>query len=725
MTIFGIVEFVNGVLLLVLSVLLWRRQKEQKTAKDISYMLLCVSLWSFGYFLWQGSESEIVADFWVRVMMIPVMFVPLFYSKFIIQLLDKLKVNKIGLYLSYVFAVVFSVGTALGYLNDGVEHKVEAIKFSPNAGVLFTPFIIFFFVSLFYYVFLMAYHYRKVSPVLKVQIRYNIFGIVFAYMGTVSNYFLWYDIRILPVGNIFLPIFLFIIVYAFLSRHVPDPRLILRKSLVNLLSLSILIAIVLALKVVAIREIPRYAFVLDLFILMHAVFVYPRIKKLFYGISNRYFFTSLYDPAEVITKLTDKLNSTLEIDAIMDHIYTTFSSTFHMESLAVLSYEKPKRRYLLEYKFGFLSVRKKIFPVIRYLHDKYIQRNHPIVMEEIKSHVVLSGNQDFANLMSYGVDVIMPLNVGKKTFGIIVLGPKMTKEIYNADDLKILKTMSEQIALAIGNALQYQQLKDFNKNLEEEVARQTKKLREANEELKKLDRAKSEFITLASHQLRTPLTAIRGFLNLLFEGMYGKYDPVIGDVLKKVYAASNRLGKLIEDLLVLSKIEAGTFEISFEKVKPIQFLTSIVEPFKTVARENNVALVLQIPKAMPALMIDKKRMQDVITNLIDNAFKYTKIGTVTIVLSRKGNSLQLMVEDTGNGITEKEMQHLFEKFARGTKQRRMYVDGVGIGLYISKEIIEAHGGKIWAQSEGEGKGSQFFVEIPFESKIKSKEISQS
>ncbi len=248
----------------------------------------------------------------------------------------------------------------------------------------------------------------------------------------------------------------------------------------------------------------------------------------------------------------------------------------------------------------------------------------------------------------------------------------------------------------------------------DELQEMSDRLARANDELRKLDNAKSEFISIASHQLRTPLTAIKGFLSLILEGSYGKVAPEVQDVLNKVYASNDRIVQLVENLLNISRIESGRIQYQFQKSSIEDILKELSDMFFVMAKNKNLTLTFTLPKKkLPLLYMDAGKIREVISNLIDNAFKYTEKGRVEVILEQKGPVARITVSDTGMGIEAETMPHLFSKFIRGSKEAsRMNVAGTGLGLYVGKSFIEAHHGRIWIESDGKGKGSRFIVELP-------------
>lgn len=248
----------------------------------------------------------------------------------------------------------------------------------------------------------------------------------------------------------------------------------------------------------------------------------------------------------------------------------------------------------------------------------------------------------------------------------------------------------------------------------EELQRISDNLAVTNERLKELDNAKSEFISIASHQLRTPLTAIKGYVSLLLEGSYGKTPAPIQDVLDKVYTINNRLVQLVENLLNVSRIEAGRIQYNFELIWLEPLVMEIVDTFAITAKNKNLTLTFNRSKQMLSqLTLDPNKIKEVVSNLIDNAIKYTKKGGVTVSVEAREGAAWIIISDTGIGIHPSDKVKLFEKFTRSKETASMVVSGSGLGLYVGKSFVQAHGGKIWAESEGMGRGSRFIVELPF------------
>jgi len=241
------------------------------------------------------------------------------------------------------------------------------------------------------------------------------------------------------------------------------------------------------------------------------------------------------------------------------------------------------------------------------------------------------------------------------------------------------------------------------------------KLRVANQKLKELDEAKSDFISIASHQLRTPLTAIKGYASMVQEGVYGKLNKKVSDVIDKIFHSSQRLVFIVNDLLDMSRIEQGRFKYTFEDVNIVDILKDVIDELRQTASEKALDFGFRSNDNLNVTVsADPGKLRQVFTNVIDNSIKYTNSGFVHVFVDEDKEKKQLVVrvEDSGIGIEKGSLKKIFEKFSRAKEAIRTHTGGSGIGLYVAREIIKAHKGDIWAESDGSLKGSRFYIKIP-------------
>lgn len=251
----------------------------------------------------------------------------------------------------------------------------------------------------------------------------------------------------------------------------------------------------------------------------------------------------------------------------------------------------------------------------------------------------------------------------------------------------------------------------------EKISALADELAKSNEELKRLDEAKSEFISIASHQMRSPLTAVKGYISILLEGTFGRLTAGQIEALHKIFVSTEHLIKLIDDLLNLSQIESGRMRYDFKKINLLDIAKEVVEEQQPNVEKKKLRIIItEPPFVIPPVFADSDKMRQIILNLIDNSIRYTDKGGAEIRFYKKEvggkEYLGMVIEDSGRGIEKDDIGHLFAKFVRAERTRKLYTEGSGLGLYVAKRIVDDHNGRIYAESDGAGKGSSFFVELP-------------
>lgn len=241
-----------------------------------------------------------------------------------------------------------------------------------------------------------------------------------------------------------------------------------------------------------------------------------------------------------------------------------------------------------------------------------------------------------------------------------------------------------------------------------------KQLRNSREREKLIERMKTEFVSLTAHQLRTPLSAIKWSLGMVLEEEMGQLTTEQKNLLQKTYQSNERMIYLINDLLNVARIEEGKFLYRLSPARLEEITKSVVENIEQKIKFKNIDFRLQKPaRGLPTIKADVEKIEVAIYNLLNNAINYTPVGgQITIALSKYGaEEVLFRIQDTGVGIPKDEQKQIFLKFFRGSNVRRGEVSGTGLGMFITKNIIEAHGGKIWFESE-ENKGTTFYFTLP-------------
>lgn len=296
--------------------------------------------------------------------------------------------------------------------------------------------------------------------------------------------------------------------------------------------------------------------------------------------------------------------------------------------------------------------------------------------------------------------------------GFLVLSMIFIRNINNVR-IVVFFTLAVTIVLGYQLILGVKREIDQRKHLEElrfKLEETNIKLETANDKLKDLDRLKTEFLSLATHQIRSPLTAIKGYASMVVDGDFGPVNDKAKEAINRIFQSSNNLAIIVEDFLNVSKIESGGMK--YEKVNfDFGEVVNAVSHDQALAAEKK-GLKLSYTQDSNSHMVngDKEKLRQVVINLIDNSVKYTKTGTIDVSVSTNGDKLVFAVKDTGMGMTPEIKATLFQKFARG-EGGRVNTTGSGLGLYLAKEIAVAHGGHVWVDSEGPNKGSTFSMEL--------------
>ena len=328
---------------------------------------------------------------------------------------------------------------------------------------------------------------------------------------------------------------------------------------------------------------------------------------------------------------------------------------------------------------------------------------------KVVKHVKYPASRFTFTLFQYD-NMFAPISLGENFFGCI----EIFKETpFTAEDATCFQTIAQQVSLPLKSATLYQEIKETNHKLE------------------KLERLKSEFISIVSHELRTPLTSIKNSLDILLSGRCGEITPSADKFLTMGRKNVQRLSGIINDLLDLSKIEAGKMDFNFKEINIHSVIDYVKSTLSEVAKTKNLTLITDETENLPAINADSQRLEQVLTNLVSNAIKFTPEGkTITIksnlvnaedikvnecfkdiISNLEGDYIMVSVIDEGIGMEEKDLLHAFDKFAQIENSLSRKAGGTGLGLPIAKQLLEAHHGAIWCDSELH-KGSKFYFVIP-------------
>ncbi|HJQ08189.1 MAG TPA: ATP-binding protein [Candidatus Saccharimonadales bacterium] len=431
--------------------------------------------------------------------------------------------------------------------------------------------------------------------------------------------------------------------------------------------------------------------------------IFHPIKRFFDRITNRLFYRDAYNAQAFIDNLNHVLVSTLELDKLLKDVAQLVQDTLKAEScFFVIS---PTSRGQKVIGVGGKDLVPQLFSLLRTVEGHKEVKNITVV-----DYLDPSMRRQQMALQSADISIVGYIRSGSGENGILgyfMLGPKKSGNPYSRQDIKMCEVVVNELIIAIQNAMRFREIENFTLTLQQRIDEATRKLRRTNDKLRKLDETKDDFISMASHQLRTPLTSVKGYVSMVLDGDAGKITGLQRKLLTQSFISSQRMVYLISDLLNVSRLRTGKFIIEPVPTNLAKVVEEEVEQLVETAKGRNLELVYHKPEHFPVLMMDETKMRQVIMNFIDNAVHYTPSGGhIEVGLVEKPLSIEFTVVDDGIGVPKHEQHHLFTKFFRAHNAKRARPDGTGLGLFMAKKVIIAQGGATIFRSQ-ENRGSTF------------------
>lgn len=686
------------------------RSKKRPVNKIFFFLTLIPDVWMVGSFMMFTSIQPEHIIFWDRIIYAAVAFWPALQYHFALKITYINKKRLITLMSAYVLSVVFFILSFSDNFVDGIFNYRWG--YHTLAQTYHHWFVAFFLIYTAMFLYCLIKQYKAEKVVLeKKRLKYFFIGFLFLNVIGGTAFLPAYKISVFPISLAAPLIFTIIIAYAIVYFGLMDVKLIMRRYFVYFISLlTVLLPVYLILWIVD-KLFPQYLFIVSLPILILSLPLFSSAKKYFYKISNKYFFSSLYKTDDLIFKLNNSLSSSLDVAQIAKASARILQQAFHSQAIAVFYYKHEEKKYFSAYNKGF-DLRKYKVKLDYKTAKKIFKEAKPLSSKELGDYLA-EDNPFYQSLKDLKLALIVPVNSKKDNpDALILFGAKESREEYGYKDKNVLESIATQMSISLENAFLYKQVTEFNRQLKSEVVKATKKLKEQNQALKQLDKAKSEFIGIASHQLRTPLTGIRWFNELLLKNSDNNLTEKQINFLGRINESNKRMIKLVNDLLDVSHIETGRkFEIIKSNFELKTVIDDVLKDNIFLIQNKNLKIENKIEEKH-AFYGDVDKIQQVLQNLVSNATKYSPSGTSIKLYSQtnKDNDI-ICVSDSGIGIPKKQQTKIFAKFFRATNASSEDSNGTGLGLYIAREIIRAHGGDLWFES-AEGQGSSFYFSLP-------------
>jgi signal transduction histidine kinase len=432
------------------------------------------------------------------------------------------------------------------------------------------------------------------------------------------------------------------------------------------------------------------------------------IKRFFDRITNKLFFKDNYSSSDFFSRLNRIITLTTDLRSLLIGSANEIESTLKIEQVYFVVLKQNGRLITAGTNKHSHIPREDVDAIDEYIVSRGSSSIVRSLLDKDKEE------HHMARLMqSHKTEIIVPLLLSNQRIGYLCLGDKKISK-FNSRDVVILESAADELTIAIQNALAVEEIREFNETLKQRITNATRELRTSNSMLRHLDKAKDEFVGMASHQLRTPLTSIKGYISMVLEGDAGKISDMQKQLLNEAFISSERMVHLINDFLNVSRIQTGKFIIDRSPVDLSKVVEQEIDSLQSSAIARSLRYKYNKPKDFPILNVDEGKLRQVIMNFADNALYYSHENTVIEVdLVVDGKEIIYTVKDTGIGVPKSEQEHLFSKFFRASNAKVQRPDGTGVGLYLAKRIITGHGGKVIFKSV-EGKGSTFGFRLPIE-----------
>jgi signal transduction histidine kinase len=448
------------------------------------------------------------------------------------------------------------------------------------------------------------------------------------------------------------------------------------------------------------------------------LFIFSFATIIFALFLHHRFSTAYKKRDEYIEKICQIFTASAGFQKMLKLFANSLKDQFRLTKIAIILSSKGMETLEIDLNLGFRSLSSEVGPPLQailkvlsekrgaFLFEEWMRKRKKDDSSTLKSQL----KKIFPNPLN---TLFLPFYHGEFLTGCIIAETTVGAKITSKKDMILLERVGRNAGSLLFHTKRYAETVKENHRLQNTLSEKTEMIQKLLAEIKSFDEEKSEFISIASHQLRTPTTIIKGFISMMLEGDFGVIPKAFKEPLGMVIQSTERLVHLIEDLLNVSRLESQRLQYNFQKCDLAEIVRHEIEGVQPqlVQKHLTIETTFQEP-SFPGVFLDEEKIQQVLRNLFTNAVQYTQEGKIKIMLERKDGGALLTLRDTGIGIKPESMRHLFEKFSRIQEGKIVNTDGSGLGLFISKKLIEAHEGTIWAESEGVGKGTSFYIWLP-------------
>ncbi|HEX5798255.1 MAG TPA: ATP-binding protein [Candidatus Saccharimonadales bacterium] len=613
----------------------------------------------------------------------------------------------------YIFfsLIVFLAGIFPGYFTSYTEENASIVL---NPSPLIGLFMLHTITSIMIGIRILLYKHKHSRGLTRDQFRFVISASgILLFIAPISNFLLpaLLNIKVfVPFAPIYPLAFSTLIAYAIVKHHLFDIKRAVARSVAYILSLGSIGLIyggaifLLSSVFISDNKIDSAERASYIILALISALLYVPTKKFFDKLTNRIFYRDAYDPEEFLDELNSAIVGNIELGVLLRHTTKVIQENLKSEHCFIEVLSTPTTPHKI-IGVGFIDLDKT---ETEYILDSLSHSSKRVLITDQLG----SGDSKLKNLLSSkNIGVISRLIPSEdqptEPIAHLIIGTKKSGNVYSKQDVHTIDIISDELLIAIENALRFEEIQGFAAKLQAEVNTATAKLQRTNKKLRELDETKDEFISMASHQLRTPLTSVKGYMSMVLEGDAGKISKQQRELLNQAFVSSQRMVYLIADLLNVSRLKTGKFIIEATPTNLAEVIEGEIGQLRETAKAKKVEIEYEKPKNFPTLALDETKIRQVIMNFADNAIYYTPSGgTIKVELTEDKSNVYFKIIDNGLGIPKKDIPHLFTKFYRASNARKARPDGTGLGLFMAKKVIDAQGGHLLFESQ-ENKGSTF------------------
>ena len=704
MTLHSLLPLIALLLNVLLAVITLVRNPGSRLNRVFAYFVTGMAVWNVGTFMLRRAPDEIAATFWEIVIHAGVVLLPAFYYHFVLIFLESTTQHRPSLVVVYLLAAFFSVVNLSGspLFTQGVKWTYWG--WTPAIGPLYYLFFPYFFGFLIYGLSHLVKAYRGVdSSFRRNRATLILLGTLVSVAGGFIDIARFLLARVVPAAELVYPmgipanmVFALMLGTSIVRYRLFDVNVAVKKGAIYLVLWGVLTSVlVLAEQYADWEQMNPLWVILPLGFIM-TLLVSPLGQRL-EGSIERLMFSRRRGCYETLLDLSKRMSTILDFGRLMETLVHGLVRGVPLTHCALMIYDAARSAFVIyreETNIGEGATVTMIpvdSPIVQWLN----QTGRVLVKEEVKLNPEIAEYFETAEgeLEEIRAALIVPLKIENKLTGILLVGEKLSGEIFDGQELEVLAVLANQVAISLENARLYEELSA------------------SNAQLMQASRLKSQFLASMSHELRTPLNSIIGFSKVLLNRLDGDLSERQETYIRSVHNSGTHLLQLINGILDFSRIEAGKLEMMSEELDLHELIDECIESSMPLARGKQLKLEKNIPLELPRLIADRTKVKQILLNLLSNAIKFTTQGRVLVGVQAEPEAVRVRVSDTGIGIRAEDLARLFEPFQQLDNPVARGAGGTGLGLAISKKFVELHGGRIWAESR-ENQGSTFQFTLP-------------